>query len=496
MAIGRISGEMLVPNLLRGGVDLAVETDLLYFDVTNKRIGIKTTLIPASFLGSISGSILTVTPPVSGTIAVGMTLTGTGLAAGTRIVSGSGTSWVLSQIYTTPVTSVTITAVMAPNFGLVVADKTTITDTTQSISCSTGALVVDGGVGIAKNLNVCGDIFIAGKKIIPDPGAKPRKIYSFNIPALNVGDTFFHTATLGYSNIVYNLTVIAPVKVQVFTEPSYAESNPYTFVATVYHQTDDGTTYFTDGTILKTRQYSIFANLENPPTKKVYFKITGIADVFGGTPLSDLAPASFNGYIVGTDLFIVGGITGKLTSKMTFISGTSGVISGTQLVSFVGESWQISAPYTIGSAAAPIVMTARDYSSPGSKSVIFYGYISGTTMVVTSGLSTPLTANMRLSSSSSTAAIASTTTIVQLIGAIWKVSKSQTVGTSGATVAMTTQVLVNTLEMIYIDEASDAGSASVSVVSTLPLSGYTGETVYRSTDNTYWVFSGSIWNQI
>ena len=41
MAIGRISGPMLKPNLERQGVDLAFETDLLYLDVTNGRIGIK-----------------------------------------------------------------------------------------------------------------------------------------------------------------------------------------------------------------------------------------------------------------------------------------------------------------------------------------------------------------------------------------------------------------------------------------------------------------------
>ena len=41
MAIGRISGPLLKANLLRDGVDLAFETDLLYLDVTNGRIGIK-----------------------------------------------------------------------------------------------------------------------------------------------------------------------------------------------------------------------------------------------------------------------------------------------------------------------------------------------------------------------------------------------------------------------------------------------------------------------
>lgn len=40
MAIGRISGPMLRSNLERQGVDLSVETDLLYIDVNNNRIGI------------------------------------------------------------------------------------------------------------------------------------------------------------------------------------------------------------------------------------------------------------------------------------------------------------------------------------------------------------------------------------------------------------------------------------------------------------------------
>ena len=41
MAIGRISGPLLAKNLLRDGVDLAFETDLLYLDVTSGRIGIR-----------------------------------------------------------------------------------------------------------------------------------------------------------------------------------------------------------------------------------------------------------------------------------------------------------------------------------------------------------------------------------------------------------------------------------------------------------------------
>jgi len=42
MAIGRITGSVLKSNLTRNGVDLAFETNLLYLDVTNSRIGIGT----------------------------------------------------------------------------------------------------------------------------------------------------------------------------------------------------------------------------------------------------------------------------------------------------------------------------------------------------------------------------------------------------------------------------------------------------------------------
>ncbi len=42
MAVGQISGPLLKSNLLRNGVDLAFDTDLLYLDVNDRKIGIKT----------------------------------------------------------------------------------------------------------------------------------------------------------------------------------------------------------------------------------------------------------------------------------------------------------------------------------------------------------------------------------------------------------------------------------------------------------------------
>ncbi len=42
MAVGRITGPLLASNLLRDGVNISVETDLLYLDVQTGRIGVKT----------------------------------------------------------------------------------------------------------------------------------------------------------------------------------------------------------------------------------------------------------------------------------------------------------------------------------------------------------------------------------------------------------------------------------------------------------------------
>ena len=49
MAIGRISGPMLKANLVRQGIDLSVDTDLLYIDTNNRRIGVNTSIPQSDF---------------------------------------------------------------------------------------------------------------------------------------------------------------------------------------------------------------------------------------------------------------------------------------------------------------------------------------------------------------------------------------------------------------------------------------------------------------
>ena len=65
----------------------------------------------ATFNGTITGTQLVVNSAVTGTIAIGMQLSGTGIAAGTSIVSGSGTTWLLNYNQSAASTTTSITSV-------------------------------------------------------------------------------------------------------------------------------------------------------------------------------------------------------------------------------------------------------------------------------------------------------------------------------------------------------------------------------------------------
>ena len=56
---------------------------------------------------SISGNVLTVGTVSSGTVAIGQMLTGTDVLAGTRIKSGSDTTWIVNNSQTVPNTTIT-----------------------------------------------------------------------------------------------------------------------------------------------------------------------------------------------------------------------------------------------------------------------------------------------------------------------------------------------------------------------------------------------------
>lgn len=197
MTIGRISGPMLLPNLERHGIDLQIDGNLLYFDVTTR------------------------------TITVGNTI----------------------QLYSLPN--------IAP-------------PSEESV------LLAEGYPSLRT--------YWKPKPKSYDVG---RDTYTFTVPSLPAFGNANVTLTIGAGVIMYDLTVNRPgIKVEMYGRPSRDEDNPYTFISSINHLTDDGTVIMSDGSSFQSRQYSILANLENPVTNNVYCTVTSLTSVGAGSPVT------------------------------------------------------------------------------------------------------------------------------------------------------------------------------------------------------------------
>ena len=149
MAVGRISGPLLSKNLLRDGIDLAFENNLLYLDVTNGVIGIKTSTpyststlyadnirLYVNGTGRLTNLLVDSTGTFLGTLSVGNTANATGFystsSANTGSVVIAGGVTIGKDIYVG---------------GIVNADAALFNGTTAT-STTTGAVQVIGGVGV------------------------------------------------------------------------------------------------------------------------------------------------------------------------------------------------------------------------------------------------------------------------------------------------------------------------------------------------------------
>lgn len=114
-------------------------------------------------------------------------------------------------------------------------------------------------------------------KKLSEVGNRVRKNFELKtlLLAPNASESFVIDS--GSSAIVQRLEVSGPCVVEVFgteTHNPIIDKTPYKFVAVAGHLVDDGSTTLRDGTVIKSRQYSIFVNLENPIRPQVYGQIT------------------------------------------------------------------------------------------------------------------------------------------------------------------------------------------------------------------------------
>jgi hypothetical protein len=164
MALGRISGPLLKSNLLRNGVNLAFENDLLYFDVTNRRIGINTGT-PSHDL-QVNGTTRTTTLNVSGTSTLGQiqftgnSITSTDnqinfIAGGTNPVVYQGVLQVgqlqlTNNSFSTLTSNTDITFTTTGTGAVVMNSNLTVTGNVYT----QGNLTVDGTVTIKGNITI------------------------------------------------------------------------------------------------------------------------------------------------------------------------------------------------------------------------------------------------------------------------------------------------------------------------------------------------------
>jgi len=158
--IGKISGQILADDLIRQGTDLVFDTDLLYLDVVNRRVGVKNTGPTTGFL--VSGNIVT-----------------DDLLVAAPNISPNFTTIASLKFYDTTIQNavgdINLTATGATKYVYAPGWKTTSNleirtnniqalDTDQTINFNPTGIgqVIVGAVGNTKNVDILGDLRTTG----------------------------------------------------------------------------------------------------------------------------------------------------------------------------------------------------------------------------------------------------------------------------------------------------------------------------------------------
>lgn len=104
-------------------------------------------------------------------------------------------------------------------------------------------------------------------------GAGPRQTVVHSVAGIPGNSYADFSLDLGNTALVYKLSANVPCTVEVHSTPERVDTNPFRFIATEDHLEDDGSGELDDGTIVRNRRYSIWANLEDEPSGNIYFRV-------------------------------------------------------------------------------------------------------------------------------------------------------------------------------------------------------------------------------
>lgn len=101
-----------------------------------------------------------------------------------------------------------------------------------------------------------------------------RGVAQYTTPILQPLEVHDFDVMTGLSCIVNKLTVSVPCTTEAHSVSTRDDSNPFKFISTWDHLTDDGATLLSDNTVIYNRRYTILINNDTPPQPVTHFRIT------------------------------------------------------------------------------------------------------------------------------------------------------------------------------------------------------------------------------
>ena len=347
----------------------------------------------ATFNGTITGTQLVVNGSVTGTIAIGMSLSGTGIANGTTIVSGSGTAWLLNynqSVSSTTTSIINVTTSVILN-GTTYNNVLTAGTTTGFVP---GLVITITGTTIS-NL-VAGTYYI--KQVLSSTQFTVSQTYLGSVFAINSTATGAMTAVVYgiygglalTTNITASGTVIPVTAVTTSTNLITVSSNAGMYVSMPIKFSGLPAPFTTTATTITSSVITLGATVSSlgiVAGQKVWF--TGFTPQATGTTNS----------IVANQTYYVTNPTGSSIQIATTFGGSAITLNnatGLTLTAYFNAAGGLvnGNIYYINS------VTAGTYPAAGTTITVTNIYKSGTAHVITntlSGLTATATAGMALS---------------------------------------------------------------------------------------------------
>jgi hypothetical protein len=166
--LGRIGGQVLTDNLVRAGVDLAFETDLLYIDVNNQRIGVKdsTPVYTLDVNGNFTTNDLTVVTQLApGNLRINSLETITTSVGGIDVYINGGGEIFHDRLVTANLVLDGNLISSASNSNIVLDPNGSGTVELRADTNITGDLVVSGNISMSGNLTGLGTLTFGDQTI-------------------------------------------------------------------------------------------------------------------------------------------------------------------------------------------------------------------------------------------------------------------------------------------------------------------------------------------